>query len=245
MDRREAVKSVAFLLGGALSATTIGVFLEGCNSPSTTNSTNLFSADQEKILAEIADIIIPATKTPGAKEAGVGPFIALMVKDCYPEDAQKAFVKGLEDLEKRSKDEYKKSFLEISAKQREELVGKLREETIEEQKLDKETKKAEEQKLAKETTAEPKSELENPGDNVKDAKVLAEKPKTEEKSSGFVKEAKISEPGKPYFFAIARDLTILGYFTSEIGATQAYEYIEIPGRYDGCVDMKPGQRYYS
>lgn len=244
MDRREAVKSVAFLFGGALSATTIGVFLEGCNSPSTTGSKNLFSADQEKMLAEIADIIIPATKTPGAKEAGVGPFIALMVKDCYPEDAQKAVVKGLEDLEKRSKNEYKKSFLEISVKEREELVGKLREETIEGQKLDKEEKKQKEQKLAKETTAEPKSELENPGDNVKDAKVIAEKPKTEEKS-GFVKEAKISEPSKPYFFAIARDLTILGYFTSEIGATQAYEYIEIPGRYEGCVDLKPGQRYYS
>lgn len=245
MDRREAVKSVAFLLGGALSATTIGVFLEGCNSPSATDSKNLFSADQEKILAEVADIIIPATKTPGAKEAGVGPFIALMIRDCYPEDAQKAFIKGLEDLEKRSKDEYKKSFLEMSVTEREALLGKLREETIEGQKLDKEEKKLKEEKLAKETTAEPKSELENPGDNVKDAKVLSEKPKTEERASGFVKEAKIKDTAKPYFFAIARDLTLLGYFTSEIGATQAYEYVEIPGRYDGCVDLKPGQRYYS
>jgi hypothetical protein len=44
---------------------------------------------------------------------------------------------------------------------------------------------------------------------------------------------------------MARDLTLLGYFTSEIGATQAYEYIDIPGRYDGCVDLKPGQRVYA
>jgi len=49
----------------------------------------------------------------------------------------------------------------------------------------------------------------------------------------------------PYFFALIRDLTLLGYFTSEIGATQALEYIAIPGRYDGCVDLKPGQRVYS
>jgi len=245
MDRREAVKSVAFLFGGALSATTIGVFLEGCNSPSTTGSKILFTADQEKILAELADIIIPATKTPGAKEAGVGPFIALMVKDCYPEDAQKAFVKGLEDLEKRSKDDYQKSFLELGAKEREELVGKFREETISGQKTDKEAEKAEEERLAKETTAQPKSEKENPGTNVEAAKVNTSKPKTEEKSGGYVLEAKIKKQAKPYFFAIARDLTILGYFTSEIGATQAYEYVEIPGRYDGCVDLKPGQRFYS
>lgn len=245
MNRREAVRSVAFLMGGALSATTIGVFLEGCNSPSTKTNGSLFTDEQERILAEVADIIIPATKTPGAKEAGVGPFIALMVKDCYPDEAQKAFVKGLEDLEKKSNDAYKKSFLEISVQEREALIGMLRDETIEGQKLDGEEKTTKEEKLAKETTAEPKSELENPADNVKDAKVLTERPKREERSSGFVKEAEIKEPAKPYFYAIARDLTLLGYFTSEIGATQAYEYVDIPGRYDGCVDLKPGQRYYS
>ena len=49
----------------------------------------------------------------------------------------------------------------------------------------------------------------------------------------------------PQFFAIARDLTILGFFTSEVGATQAYEFVEIPGRYDGDMKMKPGQRVYA
>ena len=48
----------------------------------------------------------------------------------------------------------------------------------------------------------------------------------------------------PQFFAIARDLTILGFFTSEVGATQAYEFVEIPGRYDGDLKIKPGQRVY-
>lgn len=224
MDRREAVKSVAFLLGGALSATTIGVLFDSCNSPSTNNTENLFSPEQEKMLAEVADIIIPATGTPGAKAAGVGPFIALMIKDCYPEDAQKAFVKGLEDLDKRSEKEYKKSFLEASVKEREELIGKLREETISGQTADKDAEKAEEERLAKETTSGQRSEKENPANSMN---------------------PKEKKPAKPYFYAIARDLTLLGYFTSEIGATQAYEYVEIPGRYDGCVDMKPGQRYYS
>jgi hypothetical protein len=208
MDRRDAVKSVAFLMGGALSATTIGVFLEGCHSNTTPNA-DLLSADQEKMLPELADIIIPTTKTPGAKAAGVGPFISMMVRDCYPKEAQKVFVKGLEDLEDRSKKAYSKSFVEVSPAERESLLTKLRDETVAEQKKDQE------------------------GEGKED-KAKANSPK----------EAK-QPNNKHYFFAIARDLTLLGYFTSEIGATQAYEYIAIPGRYDGCVDLKPGQRVYA
>ncbi len=203
MDRREAVRNVAFLLGGALSATTIGVFLEGCNpTPEKKSSTDLFSADQAGLITEIADIIIPATATPGAKAAGVGPWIAMMVKECYPKEAQNVFVKGLEDLESRARKEYNNSFMKISVKEREHLIGKLRDETVAAQKAD--SDKAVKEKIAK-----------------KDMK------------------------HNPYFFAIARDLTLLGYFTSEIGVTQAYEYVEIPGRYDGDVTLKPGQRVWA
>ena len=130
MDRREAVRNMAFLMGGALSATTIGVFLDSCSSPSTKTNGKLFDDNQLKLITEVADIIIPTTSSPGAKAAGVGPFIALMIKDCYPEDAQKAFVKGLDALEEQSKDQFKKSFLEISPAERTELLSKLREETI-------------------------------------------------------------------------------------------------------------------
>jgi hypothetical protein len=215
MDRRDAVKSVAFLIGGALSATTIGVFLEGCHSNSTSDA-KLFSADQEKMLPELADIIIPTTKTPGAKAAGVGPFISMMIKDCYPDEAQKAFVKGLDDLEDRSKKEFSNSFVSISVKQREQLLSKLRDEAIAQQKEEKD-------KFTEEQAKDNKDKKESVG-----SLASAKKPDS-----------------KPNFFAIARDLTLLGYFTSEIGATQAYEYIAIPGRYDGCVDLKPGQRVYA
>ncbi|RZM15277.1 MAG: gluconate 2-dehydrogenase subunit 3 family protein, partial [Pedobacter sp.] len=74
MERRAAVKNMAFLIGGALSATTIGVFLEGCSGPSKSDG-KLFSDDQQLLITEIADIIIPTTSSPGAKAAGVGPFI--------------------------------------------------------------------------------------------------------------------------------------------------------------------------
>ncbi|MBE9602832.1 gluconate 2-dehydrogenase subunit 3 family protein [Pedobacter sp. MC2016-24] len=228
MNRRDAVKSVAFLMGGALSATTIGVFLDSCNSPATNAKGELFTKAQQDTITEIADIIIPTTSSPGAKAAGVGPFISMMLKDCYPEDAQKAFTKGLEDLDKQANTTYKKTFLELSTQQRQELLGKLRDETVAAIKVEKENldkqKEAESEKQ-KTNPAQAKSPTENAGT----ISILPkDKPKTE-----------------PRFFAIIRDLTLLGYFTSEIGATKAYEYLEIPGRYDGCVDLKPGQRVWA
>lgn len=214
MDRREAVKSVAFLIGGALSATTIATLFDSCQSPNK-NVSELFTADQQKIITELADIIIPTTaKSPGAKAANVGPFITMMIQDCYAEDAQKAFVKGVEDLEANAKKEFSKSFIEISVAEREQMISKLRDETV----------------IAQKNENDKKSEAEKLGNVPKKANPMSvkEKPKT-----------------TPFFFAIARDLTMLGYFTSEVGATQAYDYIPVPGRYDGCVDLKPGQRVWA
>ncbi len=222
MDRREAVKSVAFLIGGALSATTIATLFNSCNEPGKITG-NLFTSDQQKIITELADIIIPTTsKSPGAKAANVGPFISMMIEDCYPQDAQKAFVKGVEELELRAQKEFNKSFIEIAVKDREQLISKLRDATILAQKEEK-SKNELAAKLEKDTKGS-KPEIEKPGNPMS----VKESPKN-----------------IPQFFAIARDLTMLGYFTSEIGATQAYEYIAIPGRYDGCTDLKPGQRVWA
>jgi len=52
-------------------------------------------------------------------------------------------------------------------------------------------------------------------------------------------------PDQPqHYFRILKDLTILGYFTSETGATQALRYEEVPGRYDGNVPYKKGDRAF-
>lgn len=47
------------------------------------------------------------------------------------------------------------------------------------------------------------------------------------------------------FFVLLRELTIAGYFTSEIGATKALEYLPIPGRFEGDVAMQPGQKAWA
>jgi hypothetical protein len=46
-------------------------------------------------------------------------------------------------------------------------------------------------------------------------------------------------------FAMLKELTLLGYFSSEIGATQALAYDKVPGGYWGNVDLKPGQKSWA
>ncbi len=46
----------------------------------------------------------------------------------------------------------------------------------------------------------------------------------------------------PHYFKLMKDLTLFGYFTSEIGCTQALRMVEIPGRYEACVPYAKGDR---
>jgi hypothetical protein len=48
-----------------------------------------------------------------------------------------------------------------------------------------------------------------------------------------------------HYFALMKQLTLLGYFTSEIGATQALRYVAVPGRYEGCIPYKKGDKAWA
>jgi Gluconate 2-dehydrogenase subunit 3 len=50
--------------------------------------------------------------------------------------------------------------------------------------------------------------------------------------------------GTPFVKAL-KGLTVLGYGTSRIGATQALADDPVPGRYRGCIDLAPGQRTWA
>jgi len=49
----------------------------------------------------------------------------------------------------------------------------------------------------------------------------------------------------PHYFRMMKELTLLGYFTSEIGATKALRYVESPGKYDGNYDYKKGDKAWA
>jgi hypothetical protein len=200
MKRRDAIARVALLMGGTLSAPTMLAFLEGCKSSTETSSTSLtfpFSAEQKSLISEVAEIIIPKTDTPGAKDAKVGEFIEKMLKECYAAKDQDSFEKGMKDLEK-------KDFLKASP--------------------------ADQTKMLKELEASAKSDGE---------KSTAERKKYTEAGKEYT-----DDQGVP-FFKLVKELTLLGYFTSEPGATLALDYVAVPGRYDGCIDLKPGQKAWA
>ena len=48
----------------------------------------------------------------------------------------------------------------------------------------------------------------------------------------------------PHYFGMLKELTIIGYFSSEIGCTQAIRFTEVPGSYDGNVPYKKGDRVW-
>ena len=65
---------------------------------------------------------------------------------------------------------------------------------------------------------------------------------------------KAKHPGDPnykfhgrtnHYFRMMKELTLLGYFTSEIGATKALRYVAVPGHYDGCVPYKKGDKAWA
>lgn len=48
----------------------------------------------------------------------------------------------------------------------------------------------------------------------------------------------------PHYFLLMKNLTLLGYFSSEVGSTKNLRYVESPGSYNGDVPYKKGDRGY-
>ncbi|GAB3707972.1 gluconate 2-dehydrogenase subunit 3 family protein [Spirosoma flavus] len=211
MNRRDALMRVAALAGATITLPALADTLEASAARrALTGKPVFFTPDQDATVAELAETIIPTTKTPGAKAAKVNEIIDVILKDCYKPDDQQRFVEGLAQTNKLSQDAYGKAFVQLDPTQRIEIVKKLEAD-------DKEQKAK--MKAAKDVAkvSNSQADLQMP-----DAK-------------------KVYTP----FYSILKDLTLTGYFTSEIGATQALEYVAVPGRYDGCVPLKAGQKAWA
>lgn len=233
MNRRDALTRVALLMGGAVSAPALTGLLSGCQPETKAYELGwkpaFLSEEQGAMVAEISELIIPTTSTPGAKTAGVPQFVDLMLKDCYPEKDKKSFKDGLDQLNTRAKDAYDKAFLESTPAQQTELLKKLEKEAADSEKA----KKDREAQIA----LQPRET--QPGG----AQAGAAQSGRMESGSSRPMEPK-TEEGIP-FFKMMKELTLLGYFTSEPGATKALAYVPVPGKFEGCVPLKPGQKAWA
>ena len=49
----------------------------------------------------------------------------------------------------------------------------------------------------------------------------------------------------PHYYTMMKQLTLFGYFTSEIGSKQALRFLPIPGKYDGAYPYKKGDKAWA
>jgi hypothetical protein len=54
--------------------------------------------------------------------------------------------------------------------------------------------------------------------------------------------AKKTKDEPAHYFRMMKELSVVGFFSSEIGCTQAVRYIEVPGAYHGDIAYKKGDR---
>lgn len=187
MNRRDALQMVAVMMGGLISAPTLAALTDGPLRAADAPGLNL-TAEQENLLAEICETIIPATDTPGAKDAQVEKFIVRLVSDCYPKEYHDRFMAGLDRVDRESKALFGKPFTQAQPEQRVALLKK------------------------------------------------------EEANAYADRKAGVKETP---FFMMAKELTLFGFFTSEPGATKVLDYQWVPGKYEGCIPLKPGQRAWA
>ena len=116
MNRKQALARIAIVLGGTVTGADF--FLSGCRNIDKKNSAGLFKEKDAALLDEIAETIIPQTDTPGAKEAQVGSFITQFVQDCYSEEEQQIFLRGLISLKQLAIKKYNRDFLKLNSKER-------------------------------------------------------------------------------------------------------------------------------
>jgi hypothetical protein len=148
--------------------------------------------------AVLAELIIPATDTPGAIEAGVPAFIEMMVSDWYTATERSLFIEGLAALNEYCVNQYSKAFLEVGEAQQ--IKALEHQETL---------------ALAYQAPVDPTAFL---------------MPKEDEHAP---------------FFDKLKELVVIGYYHSEVGATQELIYQPMPMGYRDIPFVEVGRQWSS
>jgi hypothetical protein len=222
IHRREAIRRVGLMLGGIsfVGGTALLTACERERPAAGASRIGEFTADDIAFLDEVADTMLPETSTPGAKAARTGAFMALMVTDTYEPKDQQVFREGMRKLNEASRQANNTDFMSATPQQRLALLETL--------------------------DGEQKTYT-----DARDAARREQRPTAEEHLPDQRQEA---APGTPttitadapaHYFRMMKELALLGYFTSEIGYTQAQRYVESPGRFDPCVPYTPGEKAWA
>src|SRR2546430_8051866 len=107
-------------MGGTLSAPAMLGVLDGCRAAENPAwKPQFLSGGQAQLVAEVAEIMIPRTATPGAKDVGVPAFIDAMLKDTYPREDRERYLSGLEAFDAAARAAHGEGFVRLDARSEE------------------------------------------------------------------------------------------------------------------------------
>jgi hypothetical protein len=242
IDRREAIRRVGVMLGGVafVGGTNLLTACEKAATPGARDSVAAappapFTTQEIAYLDEIAETILPQTKTPGAKAAKTGAFMALMVTDSYSARDAGIFREGMKKVNEATQASHKADFMAATPEQRLAVLTQL----------DREQKRhmdARDAATRAKRGLPPVPVTAEAGEAGKEGDAYLSDQRQENATSGKANPAPaITADTPPHYFRMMKELALLGYFTSEIGCTQAQRYEESPGVWEPCTPYKAGE----
>ncbi|MFI0491619.1 gluconate 2-dehydrogenase subunit 3 family protein [Flavobacterium sp.] len=120
MNRRTAIKGI-FAIAGLSYVSIIGIKYFKGNLNQTRGKLEAHSL----LIAELTDVIIPPTTTPGAKEALVHNYIISYMEDCSSMKEYNNFLDGLNDLQENCKNTYNHNFENCTVVQKNKIIENL------------------------------------------------------------------------------------------------------------------------
>jgi gluconate 2-dehydrogenase gamma chain len=219
ITRREALRRTALLLGGAVSAPTLAGVLAGCGRDAGSGEATglkLLTPWQHAMVATIAEHIIPETDTPGARAAEVDRFIDEMLAVHYSAAERELFLAGLAGVDTRALGVGGRGFLECTAPEQRAVLADIDRETF---------------------TVRPVKSDADAAPDARGGGIAGGPPPHGITGEGRWIHGEIRNPERPEvpFFRTMKELTIVGYYTSEVGATVELRHEAVPGRHQGCV----------
>ncbi len=133
MTRREMLQGVTALLGGVLSSSVAAAIL-GCGRDRAVRAPfvpRTLTAEQNELVATIAELIIPATDTPGARAAGVNEFVDLLLTDWLEDEERDRFLAGLASLDEDCVARVGRPFVDLGVEEQVAFLRPLDEEAAE------------------------------------------------------------------------------------------------------------------
>jgi hypothetical protein len=166
--------------------------------------------------------------------------MAVMVTDSYSASDQKIFRDGMRALDEASRKANNASFMAATPQQRLALLQML----DLEQKTHSDAREAarrEDARKRRESSAPAVADSVKPAEPNKGDAYLPDERKQNAAMAGVSGAAAITKDTPAHYFRMMKELTLLGYFTSEVGYTKAQRYVESPGRFDPCVPYTAGE----